>query len=67
MYKMKGLHENTVSMYINPVLGITMLIVMLIEGESVDFIKDFNWVDWVLTIFFSIGTVIIQTLKYLAL
>ena len=67
MYKMKGLHENTVSMYINPVLGFTMLIVMLIEGESVSFLSDYTWVDWILTIFFSIGTVLVQTLKYLAL
>ena len=60
MYKMKGLHENTVSMYINPVLALTMLIVMLFQGGiSISFLSNFTWVDWILTIFFSIGTVIV--------
>ena len=69
MRKMKGLHENTVSLYMNPTLGIIMGIYMYcIELTPAIFFSDQFFVfDWFLIIFFSCVTVIVQTLKFSAL
>ena len=67
MSKMKGLHENTVSLYINPMLGIVIFITMYYKGLNLTFIYNFTLTDWFLVIFFSISTVIVQTLKFIAL
>lgn len=75
MSTMKGLHENTVSLYMNPALGIVMYIVISVQGLDNSLLwggadkdgKSFQWIDWFLIVFFSIGTVIVQTLKFLSL
>jgi hypothetical protein len=61
MRKMKGLHENTVALYMNPTLGIIMAIYMFSIGltPSVFFREPFGIIDWFLIIFFSCGTVIV--------
>ena len=53
----------------NPTLGIAMYIYMVCAGyDSSIFFKDsFEPLDWFLVTFFSIGTVLVQTLKYNAL
>ena len=69
MRKMKGLHENTVSLYMNPCLAIIMGIYMLCMGYSakVFFEPSFSGFNWLLLIWFSVGTVLVQTLKFSAL
>ena len=66
MRKMKGLDENTVSLYMNPSLAVVMYIVMKAEGlsSSMFYQEDFLPSDWALLIFFSVGTVLVQTLKF---
>ena len=69
MRKMKGLHENTVSLYMNPCLAIVMGIYMYWVGLSAApfFESQFKLLDWFLLIWFSVGTVLVQTLKFSAL
>jgi cyanate permease len=42
---------------------------MWLNGLTLGFVfkEDFTWVDWILVTGFSIGTVIAQTLKFVAL
>ena len=59
MSQMKGLHENTVSLYINPTLGILMYLCMVNEGLDCSIFYTFNLSDWLLITFFSVGTVLV--------
>lgn len=67
MSTMKGLHENTVSLYINPTLAVVMYITMRQQGYDSSIFSTFDWLDWLLTVFFSINVVLVQTLKFMAL
>jgi drug/metabolite transporter (DMT)-like permease len=67
MSKMKGLHENTVSLYINPTLALLMYFLMQSEGLDCSIFNNFSLKDWALMTFFSIATVVLQTLKFIAL
>ena len=68
MRKMKGMHENTVSCYMNPTLAVIMYICLWNEGLDLNiFWHQFTHYDWALIIFFSVGTVLVQTLKFIAL
>lgn len=69
MSKMKGLDENTVSLYMNPSLAVIMFVYMRCEGldATMFFESSFGLKDWLLLIFFSVGTVLVQTLKFNAL
>lgn len=69
MRLMKGLHESTVSCYINPFLGIVMMCYMKYLGLdlSVFSYSSFHLFDWILITIFSVGTVGVQTLKFKAL
>jgi hypothetical protein len=69
MRMMKGLHESTVSCYINPFLGIVMFSYMKILGLDITVFTNpsFCYFDWILITIFSVGTVGVQTLKFKAL
>lgn len=67
MHTMKNLDENTVALYMNPALAIIMFFYIRYKGQTFDVFADFGWLDWFLTIFFSVNTVIVQTLKFKAL
>ena len=68
MRKMKGMHENTVSLYMNPTLAILMYFCLIyMDLDLTIFWTQFQLYDWLLIIFFSVGTVLVQTLKFIAL
>jgi len=67
MSTMRGLHENTVSLYVNPTLAFLMYLCMKSQGLNCDIFYDFSLTDWTLMVFFSINTVVLQTLKFIAL
>ena len=61
MSKMKGLDENTVSLYMGPSLALLMAICMWKQGDTpaMFFQPSFVLKDWALLIFFSVGTVLV--------
>lgn len=68
MRTMQGLDENTVALYMNPSLAAIMYLYLKIN--DLPFWSAFEalpLLDWVLIIFFSVNTVIVQTLKFKAL
>ena len=67
MSKMKGLNENTVSLYMNPSLSIIMYAYLWSADIDLVIFKTLGAADWILIVFFSINTVIVQTLKFIAL
>lgn len=67
MRSMKGLHENTVSVYMNPCLALIMLAYILLDGCTFEIYSQISWFDWFVLAVFSINTVLIQTFRYIAL
>ena len=67
MRKMKGMHEDTVSLYINPTLAILMYFYVRSLGMDLQIFKEFHLSDWLFTIQISAGVVLVQTLKFIAL
>ena len=69
--KMKDLHENTISCYLNPNMGLFMLTVILFKGELhstyLFYFHQLQWLDWVLLFLCGLGAVVFQTFRYLAL
>jgi len=56
---MKGVDENTVSCYMNPMLGLLMFIYMKIQGMTFEVFAPIPWYGWLLIVFFSINTVVV--------
>ena len=67
MSTMKGLHDNTVSLYMNPFMSVFMFGWMFATGLPFSIYLKWGIVDWVLLLYFSVNTVAHQTLKYKAL
>ena len=67
MSKMKNLNENTVSLYMNPTLSVVMYSYLSFAGIDLSIFSTLEATDWLLIIFFSVNTVIVQTLKFIAL
>ena len=69
--QMKNLHENTISCYINPSMGLFMLTVMFFKGEISSSLSLFStqltWLDWLLLFLCGLGAVVFQTFRYMAL
>jgi hypothetical protein len=63
---MRTLDENTVSLYINPFLAVCMYQVMLYNDLNLDVFKNLPLTDWALIVFFSVGVVGAQTLRFMA-
>ena len=56
--KMKNLHENTVSCYLNPSLLFLMIVIIMIKDEvefTIDLIHQLEVTDWILLV--TIGAV----------
>jgi len=69
MSKLKGLNENTVSLYMNPATAVLMI--MLTYAEGLDFAifgeARFDRFAWAIMIGISVLSVVTQTLKFVAL
>ena len=67
MRKMKKFHEAVVSFYLNLGIGITSLIVILIEQRGFKEITDFDWQSWMLCVAIGLTGVMSQTARFRAL
>jgi hypothetical protein len=67
---MKNLHENTVSLFVNPSMFIIMYIIMIGKnelGHSFEIYKTLLPLDWILMAFLGLASFTNQTLRYKAL
>ena len=67
MRQMAGLGENTVSLYMNFFLTLAMFAYTNYQDLTLDFIYQFSAMDWVLAVVISVNSVLVQTLKFIAL
>jgi drug/metabolite transporter (DMT)-like permease len=69
MSKLKGLNENTVSLYMNPATAVLMISLTYAEGLDFSIFGEatFTGLDWAIMIGVSILSVVTQTLKFVAL
>ena len=67
---MKNLHENTVSLFVNPSMFIIMYLIMIGKNEisqSLEIYKTLMPLDWILMALLGFASFTNQTLRYKAL
>jgi drug/metabolite transporter (DMT)-like permease len=67
MSTMKGLHQYTVALYLNPTLTFFMILDQVVQGDSPYIFTQLDGIDWLLLLVFGVNAFAVQTLKYLAL
>ncbi len=67
MRAMRKLNDNVVSAYMALSLFVVFLPICIISGENLGLWFEFSFVDWVCLIGISAGTIVSQTLRFMAL
>ena len=64
---MNKMHENTTSLYNNPMIAIVMFIVMTWQGHSLSYYCELKYFDYILFLFVSSNQVFNQVIKFLSM
>lgn len=67
MRSMRRLNDNVVSVYMALSLFVVFLPICLLSGENLGLWFNFSFVDWICIVSISVGTIISQTLRFMAL
>ena len=67
MRAMRKLHDNVVSAYMALSLFVVFLPICLLSGDNLTLWLNFSIVDWICLIGISAGTILAQTLRFMAL
>ena len=67
MRAMRKLHDNVVSAYMALSLFVVFLPICLLSGDNLSLWMEFSIIDWLCLIGISAGTILAQTLRFMAL